>query len=176
MWLSKQKVVSGCKSGIYGNNWTFSKMLFNMVRSNNIMNGNNFEPQIVAFCCHYCAYGAADLAGAMRLNYPPNIRIIRLPCTGKVDILYVLKAFENGADGVYVAGCLEGNCHFVDGNIKAKRRVVKAKKILDEIGIGGERLEMYNMSASMGPKFVEVAHEMTDRIKQLGPSPLRRNK
>jgi coenzyme F420-reducing hydrogenase delta subunit len=112
----------------------------------------------------------------MRLNYPPNIRIIRLPCTGKVDILYVLKAFENGADGVYVAGCLEGNCHFVDGNIKAKRRVVKAKKILDEIGIGGERLEMYNMSASMGPKFVEVAHEMTDRIKQLGPSPLRRNK
>ncbi|MFH1962951.1 MAG: hydrogenase iron-sulfur subunit [bacterium] len=133
-----------------------------------------FEPEIVAFCCHYCAYGAADLAGSMRLNYPANVKIIKLPCTGKVDIIYLLKAFEDGADGAYVAGCLEGNCHFMDGNIKAKRRVARAKKLLDEIGIGGERLEMFNMSASMGPKFAEVAREMTERVRALGPSPLRK--
>jgi len=133
-----------------------------------------FEPEIVAFCCHYCAYGAADLAGSMRLNYPANVKIVKLPCTGKTDILYLLKAFEDGADGVYVAGCLEGNCHFTDGNIKAKRRVARAKKLLDEIGLGGERLQMYNMSASMGPEFARVAKEMTERIKELGPSPLRK--
>jgi coenzyme F420-reducing hydrogenase delta subunit len=133
-----------------------------------------FEPEIVAFCCHYCAYGAADLAGSMRLNYPANVKIIKLPCTGKVDIIYLLKAFEDGADGVYVAGCLEGNCHFTNGNIKAKRRVARAKKLLDEIGVDGNRLEMYNMSASMGPRFAEVAREMTERIKALGPSPLQR--
>ncbi len=135
-----------------------------------------FEPEIVAFCCHYCAYGAADLAGSMRLNYPANVKIVKLPCTGKVDIIYLLKAFEDGADGAYVAGCLEGNCHFIDGNIKAKRRVARAKKLLDEIGVGGERLEMFNMSASMGPKFAEVAREMTERIRGLGPSPLRKIK
>lgn len=140
------------------------------------MESNNFEPQIVAFCCHYCAYGAADLAGSMRLNYPANVKIVKLPCTGKVDILYLLKAFEDGADGVYVAGCLEGNCHFTDGNIKAKRRVNRAKKLLDEIGIGGNRLEMFNMSASMGPKFAEAAREMTEKIRNLGANPLRRRK
>ncbi|MFH1450266.1 MAG: hydrogenase iron-sulfur subunit [bacterium] len=134
-----------------------------------------FEPQIVAFCCHYCAYGAADLAGSMRLNYPANVKIVKLPCTGKVDIIYLLKAFEDGADGVYVAGCLEGNCHFIDGNIKAKRRVARAKNLLDEIGIGGNRLEMFNMSASMGPKFAEVAREMTERIQHLGPSLLKKD-
>jgi coenzyme F420-reducing hydrogenase delta subunit len=110
----------------------------------------------------------------MRLNYPANVKIIKLPCTGKVDIIYLLKAFEDGADGVYVAGCLEGNCHFTNGNIKAKRRVARAKKLLDEIGVDGNRLEMYNMSASMGPRFAEVAREMTERIKALGPSPILR--
>lgn len=135
-----------------------------------------FEPEIVAFCCHYCAYGAADLAGSMRLNYPPNVKIVKLPCTGKVDIIYLLKAFEQGADGVYVAGCLEGNCHFIDGNIKAKRRVIRTKKLLDEIGIGGERLEMFNMSSSMGPEFAKVAKEMTQKIQSVGPSPLKRQK
>lgn len=133
---------------------------------------DDFEPKIVAFCCHYCAYGAADLAGSMRLQYPPNIRVVRLPCTGKVDVLYLLRAFEEGADGVYVAGCLEGNCHFLNGNIRAKKRVAYAKKLLDQIGLGGDRLEMYNMSASMGTKFAEVATEMAERIKELGPSPL----
>ena len=96
---------------------------------------DKFEPTIVAFCCHFCAYTAADLAGTMRLQYPPNVRIVRLPCTGKVDVRFLLEAFEKGADGVYVAGCLEGDCHFLTGNFRAKKRVAYAKRILDEIGI-----------------------------------------
>lgn len=131
-----------------------------------------FEPKIVAFCCHYCAYTAADLAGSMRLQYPPNVRVIRLLCTGKVDPIFFLKAFEGGADGVFVAGCMEGDCHFLEGNYRAKKRVQYAKKLLDEVGIGSERLEMFNMSAGEGTKFVAAVKEMTERIKKLGPSPL----
>lgn len=133
---------------------------------------SDFKPKLVAFCCYYCAYSAADLAGSMRLQYPANIRIVELPCSGKTDVRVVLEAFEKGADGVYVAGCLEGDCHFLKGNIMAKRRIKEAKKLLDEIGIGGERLEMFNLSGSMGPRFAEVAEEMTERITKLGPSPL----
>ena len=131
-----------------------------------------FEPKIVAFCCHYCAYSAADLAGSMRLQYPPNVRIVRLLCTGKIDPIFFLKAFEGGADGVFVAGCMEGDCHFLEGNYRAKKRVHYAKQLLDEVGIGGERLEMFNMSAGEGTKFAVASKEMTARIKQLGPSPL----
>jgi len=109
----------------------------------------------------------------MRLSYPTNIKIIKLPCTGKIDVLYLLKAFQSGADGVYVAGCMEGDCHYLTGNLRARKRVEYAKKILDEVGIGGERLEMYNMSAAQGPRFVEVANEMNEKIKNLGPSPIK---
>ncbi|HBT46671.1 MAG TPA: hydrogenase iron-sulfur subunit [Peptococcaceae bacterium] len=133
-----------------------------------------FEPKIIAFCCYYCAYSAADLAGSMRLQYPANVRLVELPCTGKVDVRVLLGAFEEGADGVYVAGCLEGDCHFLKGNIRARKRVEYTKKLLDEIGVGGERLEMYNLSSSMGPRFAEIAREFTERIKGLGPSPLNR--
>jgi len=133
-----------------------------------------FEPIVIAFCCHYCAYTAADLAGTMRLQYPSNVRIIRLPCTGKVDIRHLLEVFEKGADGAYVAGCLEGDCHFLKGNYRAKKRVALAKRILEDAGIGGERLEMFNMSAAMGPRFAEVAREMTEKIRKLGPSPVKR--
>jgi len=132
----------------------------------------NFEPRIIAFCCQYCAYSAADLAGSMRLQYPPNVRIVRLMCTGKVDPVYLMKAFEEGADGVFVAGCLEGKCHFLEGNLRAKKRVRYVKKLLDEIGVGGDRLEMFNMSSGEGPKFATAAKEMTERVKQLGPSPV----
>ncbi len=132
-----------------------------------------FEPIVIAFCCHFCAYTAADLAGTMRLQYPTNVRIIRIPCTGKVDVRYLLEAFEKGADGVYVAGCLEGDCHYLKGNIRAKKRVAMAKRILEEAGIGGDRLEMYNMSAAMGPRFAEVAREMTEKIRKLGPNPIK---
>ncbi len=132
-----------------------------------------WEPLIVAFCCQYCAYAAADLAGSMRLQYAPNVRVVRLLCTGKADSLFFLKAFEGGVDGVFVAGCLEGNCHFIEGNLRARKRVEYAKELLDEVGVGGDRLEMYNMSAGEGVKFANAANEMTERIKGLGLSPLR---
>lgn len=132
-----------------------------------------FEPTIVAFCCHYCAYGAADLAGTLRLQYPPNLKLVKLPCTGKLDVLYILEAFEHGADGVLVAGCLEGDCHFQVGNLEAKRRVAYARHLLDKIGIGGQRLDMINLSSAMGSRFAEAATEITERVRSLGPSPLR---
>jgi len=109
----------------------------------------------------------------MRLQYPDTIRIIKVPCTGKVDILHILRSFEKGADGVYVVGCLEGDCRFENGNLRALKRVEQAKGILDTVGIGGERVQMYNLSSSEGPRFAEIAVEMTDKIKELGPNPLR---
>ncbi len=132
-----------------------------------------FEPQIVAFCCLNCAYSAADLAGSMRRQYAPNVRIIELPCIGAIDQRVLLQAFEEGADGVFVAGCLEGDCRYQQGNIRAKKRLEALQKILDETGLGGERLEMFNLSASMGVQFAEIADEMTRRIRRLGPSPLK---
>jgi len=131
-----------------------------------------FEPTLIAFCCKYCAYAAADLAGSMRLNYPSNVKITQVPCTGRVDIIHLLKALEDGADGVYVAGCMEGDCHFVSGNLKAKQRVAYVKKTLSEIGIEPERIDMFNLSSAMGPRFAEIAIEMTERIRKIGPSPI----
>lgn len=133
----------------------------------------NFEPVIVAFCCHYCAYTAADMAGSQRLPSPANVKIIRVPCSGKVDALHIVKAFEKGADGVYVAGCLEGDCHFKSGNTRAGRRVAYVKKYLEEIGIESERLEMVTMSAGMGYRFAQTATEITEKIRKLGPSPIK---
>ena len=133
----------------------------------------NFEPVIVAFCCHYCAYTAADMAGSQRIAYPSNVKIIRVPCSSKVDALHIVKAFEKGADGVFVAGCLKGDCHFKDGNEKAAKRVSFLKKYLDELGIESERLAMYNMSAGMGFQFAQTAKDMTAKVLELGPSPIR---
>ena len=112
----------------------------------------------------------------MRLSYPTNIKIVKLPCTGKIDVIYLLKAFQSGADGVYVAGCMEGDCHYLIGNLRARKRVEYTQKILDEVGIGGERLAMYNMSAAQATRFVEVANEMNERIKELGPNPIKKRK
>jgi len=109
----------------------------------------------------------------MRLDYPTNVKIVKVPCTGRVDTLLILRAFESGADGVYLAGCLEGECHFLRGNLRAKKRVQYAKGLLDEVGLGGGRLEMYNMSSAQGQRFAEVAREMTEKIKGLGPSPVK---
>ena len=125
------------------------------------------EPNIIAFCCHYCAFTAADLAGTMRLQYPPNVRIIRLPCTGKVDVNMLLNAFCAGADGVMVAGCEEGSCHFIQGNLRAKKRVQYAKKLLGEIGMNPERLEMFYIAASEGPLFARRSREFTEKITNL---------
>lgn len=134
---------------------------------------NDFEPKIIAFCCTYCAFSAADLAGSMRLQYPANVRIVKLPCSGTIDVLHILKAIEEGADGVIVAGCMEGECHFMEGNLRAKRRIRYAKRLLEEVGIEGDRVEMYNLSSAMGARFAEIVTEMTERIKSLGPSPLK---
>lgn len=133
----------------------------------------NNEPVIVAFCCHYCAYAAADLAGTMRLQYPGTVRVLRLPCTGKIEVNYLLAAFERGADGAIVAGCLEGGCHFQEGNLRARRRVERAKQFLSEIGLEPERLEMFNLSSAEGTRFAEIVREMSARIVKLGLSPLR---
>ncbi len=112
----------------------------------------------------------------MRLQYPPDVRIIQVPCTGKVDILHLLTAFEEGADGVFVAGCLEGDCHFIEGNLHAKRRVKRVKEILEQVGLGAERVEMFNLSAGQGGRFAEIVREMDERIRKLGPSPIRVSK
>ncbi len=131
---------------------------------------SQFEPRIVAFCCHYCAYTAADLAGSSRLAYPSNVTIVRLPCSGKIDAIHILQAFEDGADGVYVAGCMEGDCHFVSGNLRARKRVEHVRSLLSEVGIHPQRVEMFNLSAAMGQRFVEIVNDMTDRVRELGPS------
>ena len=130
---------------------------------------DKFEPKIIAFCCHYCAYSAADLAGSSRLQYPPNVRIVRTPCTGRLEIDYYMKAFENGIDGVLVAGCEEGSCHFKDGNLLAKRRVNSIRVVLAEAGIEAERLRMVNVSASMARPLVEYIKEMVETVRKLGP-------
>jgi coenzyme F420-reducing hydrogenase delta subunit len=134
------------------------------------------EPVILAFCCHYCAYAAADMAGSMRLQYPSSVRALCFPCTGKIEVNHVLAAFERGVDGIFVAGCLEGGCHYLEGNLRARRRMERAKGLLDEIGLGAGRLEMFNLSSAEGPRFAEIAREMHERIVKLGPSPLRRGR
>ncbi len=110
----------------------------------------------------------------MRLQYPHNIKIIRVPCTGKVDILHVLRAFEKGADGVYAVGCMEGDCHYNSGNFRARKRIEQAQSLLEAIGIGGERAQMFNLASSEGPRFAEIAVEMVDKIRGLGPNPIKK--
>jgi coenzyme F420-reducing hydrogenase delta subunit len=133
----------------------------------------NWEPRIIAFCCNYCAYAAADLAGSKRMQYPVNVRIIHTPCTGKIEMEHILDAFEKGIDGVLVAGCLEGGCHFLEGNLRARRRTGRIREILDEIGVGAERLKMVNFSAAMAPTFVERVNEIVRTVRALGPNPLK---
>ena len=108
----------------------------------------------------------------MRLQYPPDIKVIMMPCTGRVDIIHLLKAFENGADAVFVAGCLEGECHYLTGNLRARKRVTKVKKDFEGMGLEPDRLEMFNLSASEGPRFAAIAKEMVERALKLGPSPV----
>ena len=132
-----------------------------------------FEPEITAFYCIYCGYMAADTAGALHIQYPANVKFVRMPCTGKTDVRYLLEAFEQGADGVYVVACPIGSCHHVRGNERGLARLKRAKKILDEVGLGGERLDMFFMSGSQAQAFASAAQTMTERIRKLGPNPLR---
>ncbi len=131
-----------------------------------------YEPKILALLCTYCTYTAADMAGSMRLQYPANVRVVKLLCTGKVDQLYILKAFRAGADVVMVSGCEIGDCHFLEGNLRAKERVEHTKELLAEIGLEPERLEMFHIGASDAPKWAEAVEMMTRRAYELGPSPL----
>ncbi len=142
--------------------------------SDNGKSTNGFEPEITGFMCIYCAYMAADTAGSQRIQYPANVKLVKLPCTGKTDIRYILKAFEEGADGVYIVACPIGNCHHVRGNERGQRRVQKAKEILKSIGLEEERLDIFFMSGGQGQTFAEVATKMTERIRTLGPNPLKK--
>jgi len=130
---------------------------------------NIFEPSIISFCCRWCSYAAADLAGSMRIQYPPNVKIIMVPCTGRVDIKHILNAIEIGADGVFLSGCLIGDCHYISGNVKATKRIAHTKQLFEEIGLEPERVEIYFNSAAMGPQFAESCRKFTETIRALGP-------
>ena len=133
--------------------------------------GNNgFEPLIITFCCNWCSYAGADLAGTSRLQYPPNIRIIRVMCSGMVHPNLVIDALTKGADGVLMCGCHPGDCHYLEGNLKAEKRAEAIQLMLEDFGIEPERFRLEWVSASEGPKFAQVVKEMTEAVKKLGPS------
>ncbi len=131
-----------------------------------------FEPKIVGFLCNWCSYAGADLAGTSRMQYPPNVRIIRLMCSGGLDPLYVFRALLSGCDGVLIAGCHPGDCHYTNGNYKARRRVAVLKSILRELGMDEDRVWLRWISASEGSRFAETIRSMVADLKEKGPSPL----
>lgn len=130
----------------------------------------NFEPEILVFCCNWCSYAGADLAGVSRFQYPPNIRIVRVMCSGRVEPVFILRAFENGIDGVLVTGCHLGDCHYISGNELTRGRTEHLIKLIKKIGIEEERIRVHWISASEGKQFAELITEFTDTIKKLGPS------
>jgi coenzyme F420-reducing hydrogenase delta subunit len=133
------------------------------------MNAESFEPTIVAFLCNWCTFTAADLAGTSRLVYPANVKIIRMMCSGMVDPKFVLKAFLEGADGVFIGGCWPGDCHYINGNLKARRRVAQLHEILTRFQIDKDRLWLKWVAASEGNMFAETVKQMTQRLTELGP-------
>jgi coenzyme F420-reducing hydrogenase delta subunit len=128
-----------------------------------------FEPRIVAFVCNWCTYAGADLAGTSRLSYAPNVRIIKLPCTGRIDPVLVLKAFEGGADAVLVSGCHPGDCHYTSGNYHARRRWSIFRRLLEFTGIDARRLHFSWVSAAEGQKFADLINDVTNQVRQAGP-------
>jgi F420-non-reducing hydrogenase iron-sulfur subunit len=133
----------------------------------------DFEPRIVAFLCNWCAYTGADLAGTSRIQYPPNVRAIRVMCTGGVDPIYVIKALLEGADGVLIGGCHPGDCHYQSGNLKARRRVAILRGILEQLGLDPDRVWLRWISASEGKRFADTITEMVEELKEKGPNPMR---
>ena len=138
------------------------------------MTDKRFEPSIVAFCCNWCSYAGADLAGVSRIQYPTNARIIRVMCSGRVEPYFVLKALELGADGVLVAGCHIGDCHYISGNVEAEKRMAATMEVLDKLGLGKGRMRLEWISASEGQKFAATMKDFTEQIRALGPNPLPR--
>jgi len=132
--------------------------------------GGAFEPKIVAFLCNWCSYAGADLAGISRIQYPPSIRVIRVPCSGRVDPFYILKALQNGADGVLISGCHPGDCHYLTGNYVARRRFAVLHDLLEFAGIDPGRVSFSWVSAAEGERFAEVVRDVTERVRQLGPN------
>ncbi len=133
-----------------------------------------FEPKIIGFFCNWCSYSASDLAGISRISYPSNIRIIRVMCSGRVNVPLILGAFAKGADGVLIAGCHPGDCHYIKGNLWTRRRVTLVKLFLDAIGIGSERLRLEWIGASEGQKVADTVSSFSQTIKELGPNPIKR--
>lgn len=133
-----------------------------------------FEPKIVGFLCNWCSYAGADLAGTSRMQYPQNVRIIRVPCSGRVDPLFVVKAFQDGADGVMVLGCHPGDCHYQQGNYFAQRRYALMHRLLEFTGIETDRLFVEWVSASEGKKFAQVVTDFTEKVRALGPAAIKR--
>jgi len=131
-----------------------------------------WEPNIVAFCCNWCSYAGADLAGVSRFQYPPNVRVIRVMCSGRVEPQFILRALELGADGVLICGCHIGDCHYIAGNEQAEKRMKMMAGLLDILGIGHDRMRLEWISASEGEKFANVMTEFTEHIRKLGPNPL----
>jgi F420-non-reducing hydrogenase iron-sulfur subunit len=129
----------------------------------------SFEPKIAAFLCNWCSYRGADLAGIARLHFAPNVRVIRVPCSTRVEPAFVLKAFRSGADGVLILGCHPGDCHYIEGNYKTMRRVPLLKKMLAQFGIEEERLRLSWVSASEGAKYASIVDDMTEKVRALGP-------
>jgi len=130
----------------------------------------DWEPRILAFLCNWCSYAGADLAGTSRIQYPPNIRVIRVPCSGRINPLFIIKALQSGADGVLVTGCHPGDCHYETGNYLARRRAAVLKSLLEFLGIEEERIHFSWVSAAEGAKFSQLVEEVTKRVRRLGPS------
>lgn len=136
------------------------------------MADENWKPKIIAIICNWCSYAGADLAGGARIQYPPDIRAVRVMCTGRIDPLFILKAFQDGADGVLVSGCHFGDCHYLEGNYKAAKRMFLLKSVLKNIGLDDKRLRMTFVSASEGAKWGTVMTDVVKTVNELGPSPL----
>ena len=136
------------------------------------MSDEGFEPKILAFCCNWCSYSGADLCGVSRFQYPPNIRIIRVMCSGRVEPIFVLKAFQAGIDGVLVLGCHPGDCHYITGNESAERQMKKAFELCEALGIDRSRMMLEWVSASEGKRFSELVSEFTEHIRKMGPTGL----
>ncbi|NSW76682.1 MAG: hydrogenase iron-sulfur subunit [Candidatus Atribacteria bacterium] len=135
-----------------------------------MVNEDRWEPKIVAFLCHWCSYAGADLAGVSRIQYPPNVRVIRVPCSGAVNPLYILRALREGADGVLVSGCHPGDCHYLSGNYFARRKFFLLKELLSWLGIEEERVQFSWVSASEGQRFAQVVQDVVESVKRIGPS------
>ncbi|MDI6762061.1 MAG: hydrogenase iron-sulfur subunit [Thermodesulfobacteriota bacterium] len=131
----------------------------------------NFEPKIVAFCCDQSGYPAADMAGGLELKLPRNVEIVRVPCAGRIETLYLLKALERGADGVLIFACYEENCQFLRGNLRAKGRLSYAHRLLEKIGLEKERIEICHLATNCGPKLAEALQRKSEQLKKLGPNP-----